>query len=101
MPVDNAIMNSAAIETGSISQSGPANSSSAVLRAVPHAQESVRVRLMIAIPVMIVLLVTVMGGGLYHLVDREFQTGAGLPPQIVLERFAHDWLYFLLVFVLL
>jgi PAS domain S-box-containing protein len=37
-------------------------------------QEQVRVRLLIAIPVMIVLLLTVMGGILYQLTDHMFQS---------------------------
>ncbi len=37
-------------------------------------QEQVRVRLLIAIPVMIVLLLTLMGGILYQLTDRMFQS---------------------------
>jgi two-component system, NtrC family, sensor histidine kinase AtoS len=58
----------------------------------------VRVRLMIALPVLIVLLLTLMGGMLYQMVDWLFAgvRAPGIEP--LLEDFASDWLRLLVGF---
>lgn len=61
-------------------------------------QQQVRVRLLIAIPVLIVLLLTVMGGVSYYLVEGEFRASADALSAARLQEFAQNWLIMLILF---
>lgn len=60
-------------------------------------QESVRVRLLIAIPVLIVLLTSTMGWLCYKIVETEFDSAGRNPSQFVMHNFAQQWLILLIV----
>lgn len=58
-------------------------------------QETVRVRLLIAIPVVIVLLLTIMGGLLFQMVEFQFENVPGTSQ--TMEDFATQWLLLLII----
>lgn len=58
----------------------------------------IRVRLLIAIPVIIVLLLTVMGGLFFQLVEREFSIVEGAMTNVEMQQFSQYWLVLLLAF---
>ena len=61
-------------------------------------REHIRVRLLIALPVMLVLIVALFGGLVYQMVVWHF---SGQVPEVVITAFAREWLIVLAGFIIL
>jgi two-component system sensor histidine kinase AtoS len=60
--------------------------------------QRLRVRILIAIPVLVVLLLTIMGGFFYQLTEEELRQAQRMPMNNIFENFARQWLSVLFAF---
>jgi PAS domain S-box-containing protein len=82
---------------------GPGNASGPPVEGTARARvlgERVRVRLLIAFPLLIALLLSIVGGVFFQMVEAEFRTPVGPSPENPARRlagFAQDWLVAMIV----
>lgn len=65
---------------------------------IEPSREGIRVRLLIALPVMLILIITLFGGLIYQIVIWQF---SGIVPEIYISSFAREWLAVLAGFIFL
>ena len=75
------------------------NTTTTITRAATHSSSKIRVRLLVAIPALIVLLLAIMAAIFFWITNAHFPQLAQTHPTAIRE-FSRDWLYFLAIFII-